>query len=211
MSDLHDFRSAADGYALNAVASTVVYRLHVLGSIVARLGWWAPLGLAVLLWLIALAAAWFGTSQVRLAIGGLFVGSVGSWALSYFMNNHSAFRYSAFPVDARGDVTLLRWGIGAALLVAAIVPLTTDVLWNRHAKTWLAPATMYVFMLIMVGWSWSGPTNLSAPNWDVSLHAAKSQCTSQPSTTVRIQTGPANFNDPRAPWVVAVPCARLNS
>ena len=197
--------SAIKGYAVNALATDVVMDGSRLGTVIVGRGWW-PLAVAgaVVLAVIVVALV-LGRGRGRLAIVVVCLASVASWSASFFLNDHRAFDYDTMTAARLANIPFLRWGTAAAMLLAAVAPLTADAVVQRFPR--LRPVgigLVAVMLLVMAVWFDHGDTTRGGPHWNDSIRSATRACAVDPAGAVQLPTYPPG-------WLVTLPCADLPS
>jgi len=200
--DLADTWSAVLGYAANAAGTTVLPSGGRLAEVVSHLGWWPLLLLTgSVVALAGLAWAW-GRYEIRVAVVTVALGSMATWAASYFLNDHADYLYGT--EGGRPLVPLVRWGTAAAMLLAAIVPLAADVLLGLGGRYRVAGWIVLIgLIVVMLFWFRRADSNRSGADWQTGLDDARQACTVHPGRPVSIATAPEG-------WTVRMACADLD-
>lgn len=201
--DYANFVSGVKGYSINAVATNAVASGSRLGSLVVRFGWWIP-AVAVIVFMIAAVLAWvYGRGNIRIAVATVVLASVGTWGLSFFLNNHSGFDYELMSAGQLLGMPFVRWGTGAAMLIAAVIPLSAATIIARWPRFRMVGYGCVLGMVaVMAVWFAQGDTTRGGPHWNNGLKVGRSSCETQATTHVEIPSYPAG-------WAVSVPCKDL--
>ena len=195
--------SAMKGYAVNVLATDVVMDGSQLGSVVVRRGWWVLAVAGALVLAVIVDALVFGAPRLRLAVAVVCLASVASWCASFFLNDHSAFDYDTMPTARLADMPLVRWGTGAALLLAAVVPLAAEVLVRRFPRSRPVGVGLVAGMLlVMAVWFHHGDTTRGGPQWNDGVRSGARSCAAGSARTVQVPSYPPG-------WAVTVPCGDL--
>lgn len=204
-SDLSGGVSALKGYAINAVATEFTTSGPRLGSIVLGHGWWIPfLGLGLLL-LMAVGAFALGTVPIRRAVVAVVGVSVSSWAASYFLNDHSLFRYDSMLPARLATMPLVRWATAAAMLLIAVVPLFAGAVAGRWPRLRWARIVPVAMMIAVMAASFDrGDTVRGGPSWNGQLEIARAHCARDGVVEVAVPTSPSD-------WDVQLPCQLLRN
>lgn len=201
--DYANFLSGAKGYSINAVATNAVASGSRLGSLVVRFGWWIP-AVAVMVFMIAAILTWiYGSGHIRIAVTTVVLASFATWGFSFFLNNHSGFNYELMSTGQLLGMPFVRWGTGAAMLIAAVIPLSAATIIARWPQFRMVGYGCVIGMVaVMSVWFAQGDTTRGGPHWNDGLKVGRTSCETQATTHVEIPSYPAG-------WAVSVPCKDL--
>lgn len=203
-SDLHDVKSGIAGYLVNVVGTNFTPNGPALGSLIARSGWgWlitiGVLILAVIGWLVRQTRSW-----TRLAVVSMVLASPVAWAMAYYLNDHRSFRVDLMSDQQLEHLTLTRWGTGAAMLLAAVIPFCADVVSSRYpAARWVPPVMVTGMVAVMcIGFSRSDNIRNNGHPWTAELAVARVVCANPEVEVAAVPQSPRT-------WTIAIPCSRL--
>ena len=150
---------------------------------------------------VIIVAMVLGRGRLRLAVTVVCLASVASWCASFFLNDHTAFDYDTMSAARLTTIPFLRWGTAAAMLLAAVVPLTADAVVQRFPR-WrpVGIGLVAVMLLVMAVWFDHGDTTRGGPHWNDSVRSAAKACATDPTRAVQLPTYPPG-------WLVTLPFA----
>lgn len=197
-----DERSAFYGYLVNVVGTDISMRGTRLSTAVATFGW---LGLSLMtvlvLCAVAAAAVLARDLDLRVVIVGGLAGSVVLWCASYFMNDHSMFRYAAL-VPGEVAFPLVRWGMTAAMLLLAACVVALQVAADRWPRARpVVGVALAAGVVVLALAAWRGDSTRVGPDWSDGVHEAEVSCDAG-AGAVQVAAAPAG-------WSVRLPCTAL--
>ena len=187
--------STVQGYVLNVSLSPLVPGNE--GEVVAQFGWLIA-SISVLLFVACGAYAFLcGSSQVRLAVIVLLLGSAASWTVAFVFNNAWYFYYSEMPIDELPKLPLIRWGMAGSIVLISMVPLAVGVLalrWRPWGDYIGISVTSILIGLMAIGFTVS-PHLRAAPTSTEQLEAARAHARPAPAPPHRLRS-----RQPRHGW-----------
>ncbi|HJR25396.1 MAG TPA: hypothetical protein VJ804_07985 [Acidimicrobiales bacterium] len=196
-------RSIAEGYVVDAVASTWTGSAEVVGDLVRGHGL-----LPLLLTVVPFAAALVlvlrrGVREERLAAVALALGSVVVWAAAAIVNPWEGLGYPGYTAARWQSFALVRYGVVPALFLFALVVLAAATL-RREGRRLPAWALLGALGLAAV-LSFDVPqrTRDDGPRWEDEVEGARERCaTAAPDTEIDVPVAPEG-------WWVDLRCSQL--
>jgi hypothetical protein len=197
--------SVVKGYLASAVLASGNGHGRVVGTAVAKGGWWVGLAVLLVFWALAAVALIRASAPLRIAVLACVVGSVLAWVLPYVTNNASDLYYDEVPGPPY-ILPLVRWGMTASMLLLALVPLAAGALRARRVRGGRLLGLLLVGGLVVVmGASFLMDNDgRQGPYWRDGVSNARKQCANGSADVVRIPTGGTVY-------AVQMPCDRLGS
>ena len=192
--------SVAEGYVLDAGMSIVTSRRHILGSVIVNVGWWVGFVWVLALFAFIAAGVLLGRRPAQAMLLSLVLASVGSWSLSFIINNDAAQYFSLMSPEQLADPRLVRWGTTPSMMLAAAVAITAAVLVERNVRLWPFALTVVTLMMLAMVLDLTYHRQVEGLSWSEQVDAAESGCAADPGSVVNLDTQPED-------WRLGLPCS----